>query len=69
MKTTEKITINPVRLQWCCEAIDVDIEQFANDIKIAKSDVAESRNKHQQKITCLDELKKSILQKAFSGEL
>ena len=37
MKTTEKITINPVRLQWCCEAIGVDIEQFANDIKIAKT--------------------------------
>ena len=36
MKGTEKITINPTRLQWCCEAIDVDIEQFANDIKIAK---------------------------------
>ncbi len=37
MKATEKITINPTRLQWCCEAIGVDIEQFANDIDIAKS--------------------------------
>ena len=36
MKTTKKITINPARLQWCCEAIDVDIGKFANDIKIAK---------------------------------
>ena len=37
MKATEKIIINPTRLQWCCEAIDVDIEQFADDIKIAKT--------------------------------
>ena len=29
MKTTKKITINSVRLQWCCEAIDVDIDRLS----------------------------------------
>ena len=37
MKTTKKITINPARLQWCCEAIDVDIGHLSNDINIAKT--------------------------------
>ena len=29
MKTTKKITINPARLQWCCEAIDVNIDHLS----------------------------------------
>ena len=37
MKTTKKITINPARLQWCCEAIDIDITHLSNDIKISKT--------------------------------
>ena len=37
MKTTKKITINPARLQWCCEGIDVDIDHLSNDIKVAKT--------------------------------
>ncbi len=37
MKATKKTTINPVRLHWCCKAIDVDIDHFSNDINMSKT--------------------------------
>ncbi|MBL0709345.1 MAG: ImmA/IrrE family metallo-endopeptidase [Sulfurimonas sp.] len=32
----EKIQINPNRLQWCCNALDIDIDYLSKHIKIAK---------------------------------
>ena len=48
MKTTKKITINPARLQWCCEAIDVDIDHLSNDINIAKTTLQKAEVSIQQ---------------------
>ena len=48
MKATKKITINPTHLQWCCEAIDVDIDHLSNDINIAKTTLQKAEVSIQQ---------------------
>ena len=63
---------SPKKMQAISVWLPIDLneqELIANRLFQIKEQVVELEEKYSEKLTALDELKKSILQKAFSGEL